>query len=76
MKNKTQKRVKSPKVKEMTQKRILKLNESKASDDDLIEAREVAISIIEAGKGYDQEFCDTLTKLLEIERELTLREDK
>jgi len=47
----------------------------KNTDDSvLIAAREVLLDEIERGK--NQEFIDNFHKLLEIERELTLREDR
>jgi len=43
-------------------------------DDELIELREELMDFLEAGK--DEEFINKLHALQEVERELTLREDK
>ena len=52
----------------------LKTNLTKADDDDLIMAKEHLISALTASKGNSLD--DTINLLLEIERELTLRENQ
>ena len=56
-------------------KKYSKKNLEKVDDDKLTFMQEEVISFLTKNKGYDQEFCDAIPLLLEIERELTLREE-
>ena len=59
----------------MTEYPTYKKDLSRAKDDTLIQLVEDIVSVLTAGRGYDQEYCNMITLLQECERELTLREN-